>query len=513
MSRRTDERVRPVDRVRAGCITDASPDPASTLGRVVWSLARTTPIRVLCLGDSMTTGSNAAPGANGTRLYELARAAGIPIRLVGPVSRQRAGYPVPADPMCAGYPGETQAQLTVRCQAAGSVYTYVTAFGAPDVVIVRAGTNDASAGDSAATMRTHSQALVAAVRALCPNAWIIVESIPLFYLPFAPTGGLSAANAIIATFNGTLATDATAGGYTFLDACAGFGLAEAWTDGEHLRYPAHAMIASREFSLLRTRYAVSQMPAMPRPFRMRTKQASAKFTTKTTDQIKVSTDNAWRLPAGNFLAQCRINPTTLITAGTITGIMQATPLGYGYNHGWGIHYDSTVNPPTVNVYGMGAGALCSAQTPMVIGAGALYWLFAHGDRVNGIVSIWLAMPASTAPGAQWTVACVGVAQGVAAWAQGDASPDFTVGKNQSEDGFAGSIDNIAFYATNVPGFESIRDVIESIVFDGASPLTPTAWLPCDEGSGASCASLTGGSAGTLVGGWSTAGTLAWPCDE
>jgi hypothetical protein len=66
-----------------------------------------------------------------------------------------------------------------------------------------------------------------------------------------------------------------------------------------------------------------------------------------------------------------------------------------------------------------------------------------------------------------------------------------------------------FMASGSAGRATIRDTIESLVFDGTNVPGLVASLPCTEGSGTTIASNVGGQSATLSGGgWYTAGQVA-----
>jgi len=479
-------------------------------------------LTVIVTGDSRATGSSTAPGSLRIELGKRARMAGIPLEFRGSVSAPAVWStsdlrPEPQEPFCEGYPGETLTQLTTRWSAAGSCYVYVAARGVPDVVIVRCGTNDASAGASGATMWTRMQALLAAIVAICPTSKIIVESIPHFYSPAAPTGGLSAANAAIDAFNALMASGVPQLGtqYSFVDTVAGYSAADISTsDGTHDLPHAAASCGRKLFAEIVRLFpgAVLSGQIVPRRMRPRTAQASAKFVTTTTDQILGTADAGVRLPAGNFLGGMRVMFPTLPAA--FAWLAYAAPSGLGYTHGWAVGIDGSSTPKTLNYYdqGTGAGAVIAKQIPT---AGAPVWIFWHGDRTAGVVSLWVAMPENTLPDSPYVVFCLGEATGVAAWAQADASPILTLGKNASGNGFAGAVDSFFYCATSadVPSRANIRQTLEAIVFDGAGAPGVTALWKCSEGTGTTIASSVGGSAGTLTGSWYAAGAIPWQSDD
>ena len=494
--------------------------PSATGAGTVATAQYPGPISVMLCGDSQTTGSNVAPGSSRSTLWRLARQAGFDLRLVGPykepdIRSSSDMRPWPGDPFCGAVAGYTIANLKALFDAAGTIYTHVGTFGAPDIIYVMIGTNDINAGTSGATAWASAQTLLASIRALCPQAHIVFETIPLFYTGSSPTGGIAAANVQVAAYNALLATVSSVdSNASFLDVCAGFSRADTHTDGVHLRFSAQTERGAREFDKLVALRPTARLASrvVPRTFRPRTKQASAKFTTTTTDKIVTTADDGWKLPAGNFLGGARVCFQGGLPA-AFAAIAQATQSGGSYTTGWMVAFDGSSTPKTLNYYdvGGGGGATLNVQTPIV--TDKPFWLFWHGDRANGVVSLWVAQAETTVAGAPWTLMCVGKATGVAAWAAGTANAILTAGKNASFNGFAGTIDNIFYCNTGVPSFKDLRPYLERIVFDGGTPPTKTAELVCDEGASTTCASSMGGTAGTLTGTWSAAGTVAWPSDD
>lgn len=480
-------------------------------------------ITLLSVGDSIASGS-LHPGGFLGQLQRFARYNGVPIRAVGPVSVPNIVSttdmrPEPYDPFCAGYPGEFVSQILARWQTGGTIANYIATYGAPDVVVLASGgTNDISAlGSEATTVWVQTQLLIARVRALCPNAVILVCSIPFFYSPVAPTGGLTIANARVSAYNALLAANVAAQTTScyFVDVAADYGRGEIGPDGVHPLPHGYARAAQRIYDFLKSTIFPSAGladRAMPRSFRPRTRQASPVFSTNiTTDSLATTADDGWRWPAGNFLFSMRLRLTSLPT--TLITLAQATPSGQNYQQGWMLALDGSSSPKTLNFYGGGGPPLVFAQSPLL--AGKPYWIFAHADRATGTASIWLGQQESiNIANSPWVVACIMRASGITAWGAGLANAILTMGKNLNFSGFLGEFDNVAVaQGAAVPGFNDIRPVLEAMMYEGIQCPGTTARLPCNEGSGATCASATAGTNGTLVAStWTAAGTIAWPSD-
>ena len=291
--------------------------------------------KVMHAGDSLVTGSNAAPGGSRIVFLQRARMFGSNIKLWGPVIANLAGFPVPYTPRCAGYPGSTLGQALTMFSTGGVINAYLAANGNPDLCFIRWGSGDVSTGQTFQQIVVSATSLFAQIGQVMPNARKVVETIPFFYTPAAPVGGLTAANAIAAQYNAwLLATVPTLGdAWSVIDSAGSLTQAQAFTDGAHLTASGQATIGAAEFAEYQRIFPLSYGTPMPRPFVMRTKQASAKLTNKAADQILFTADNGWRLPASNFLLFWRWNPTDLTNVST-TSILQSTPTAQNYSKGF-----------------------------------------------------------------------------------------------------------------------------------------------------------------------------------
>lgn len=118
------------------------------------SLRRSRPVRILCLGDSITAGDpypGDYPGAWRARLYRMLVSFGAPFELVGTIS---SGPSWLLQPGHAGVAGDTLAQMGARLPAE-------LAATSPDVVLVLGGTNNViNDGGPPAAMVVAMQAIV-----------------------------------------------------------------------------------------------------------------------------------------------------------------------------------------------------------------------------------------------------------------------------------------------------------------------------------------------------------------
>lgn len=506
--------------VAAEVTTDKLADDAVTNAKLA---APVSSISVMQIGDSLTTGSSPAPGGSRIELWRRARAAGIPLRLVGPVSQANAISttdlrPEPGDPFCAGYPGETVSQIITRCQPGGSVHTWVASRGSPNVIFDCSGINDINAGTTAASLWALKQVQAEAYAAMCPDAQIVFETLPHFYAGSTPSGGISAANAVVDEFNTLLLSGVPSLGpqFSVVDTMSGLSRADTHTDGIHLRPEGQAKRGAKEFAHLVSLFpgAVLSADAAPRSPRIRTATAMAKFTA-TSDTLALSVaDDGWRIPADNFLVGGCFMFATIPSV--FTNLMYSAPGVQNYNHGFQLAYDGASTPKVFGFYMQGysdthaGGPVISKQVPNLT-AGQPFWLFAHGDRSLGVVSLWCAIQ-EKGTDAPWTVFCLGESTGISAWGASDANPKLHLG-NYVDLAHLGAVSNVVM-ASGVPGRDDIRHELEAMLFDGTNIEGITASLPCTEGTGSTAASNVGGQSATLTGGgWYTAGDVPRPGDD
>ena len=478
------------------------------------------------VGDTFVTGGNAAPGGLRVEFCRLARAAGILLELRGPVSApvrlsSTAISPAPADPFCAGYPGETISQLTARVQSAGSYYTFVQARGAPSVIVSGPlGVFDVNAGASASAMWTSYQTYLSALASLAPDSRIVVPSIGRFFAGSSPSGGIAAANAVVDAFNALLAANVADLGpnYSYVDLMSGEASAHVDpADGLNVLPDFQAVMGARLFSHIVALFPASVLSSdrVPRTPRPRVSEPMASFDS-VTDGVLVSSDDGWRIPASNTLIGGRFMFPALPS--TLANLLYAAPTGLNYTHGWLIAFDGSVPSPTFNFYyqdysaGHGGAPVLTGASP--VRAGEPFWLFVHGDRDNGVWSLWCAMRETSTT--DWTVYCVGEASGISAWAVSDSGPRFSIGKNTevAEAGFIGAAGSVFIAGgTSIPAHSRAREFIESVVFDGGTVFDLLGSIPCNEGSGTTCASDIGGTSGVLTGSWYAAGEVSFPGDQ
>lgn len=497
----------------------------------VGALLNTNVIRYMLIGDSTTQTFGTIPGGASMAMECDLRATRGNIQAVGTVVNSRpsaAAGPVgmtPYDPMVSGYPMQRIDQITALMQPGGAIYQYVQQFGAPDLIFLRDGINDAFQGASLATIQSRWLTQAGVVNALFPNAKKSVRGIEFLYSPQAPVNGLVATNAVITQYLTWLAATVPTLGplWSFDNDCDALTDAESF-DGIHLNFAGNAQIGQRMAASFEKLFPGRTGLPMPRPFTPGRAQASVSFTNKATDHVTTGGDNGWRVVAGqSFLIAMRIRPTDLgAGGGAFNAILQSSPATNDYTQGWLLVYDNTFNPPLLDWYAGGGGPRIQSRVNLLT-LNQEFWLFVHGDGPNGILSFWLATQTSAAAGATspWVVTNTDVATGVT-WPTGGALPILNIGKTPVYAGFQGIFDNVNFYTgpissgIYVPGFEQIRSTLERIVFEGGVCQAHVGSLPCNDGSGGTVTSAfvnVGGSNGTLTGGgWSAAGAVAWPSD-
>lgn len=131
------------------------------------------PVRILPLGDSLTSGLSTSPvqGAYRNRLHTLLTAAGYNVDFLGTFSDD--DNPQLPD---RNHQGLGSARIDqIRSQLPG----WIDATGAPDVVLLLAGTNDFWQGDDVSNAPARLEALITDIAKRCPFAKILVGSLPL----------------------------------------------------------------------------------------------------------------------------------------------------------------------------------------------------------------------------------------------------------------------------------------------------------------------------------------------
>lgn len=464
-------------------------------------------------GTSFITGSSPAPGGSRISFFNKVRQTRSNVIAWGPVIAGLSRSVSLGDLRCAGYPGETISQITTRCQAGGSIYTYanLATSETPNIFFWNLGTNDAAASNSSATMIQDLTAHAAAVSALFPNTFHVYETIPHLYSPVAPGIGLSAANANIDAFNTFLLNSVTS---TFGPLFSAIDPGSQQTqgllniaDGTHPTVEGQAITGVLEAQELDRLIPIGGVGSpSPRSFTKRTAQSSFISLTPTTDNVTV-TDPEFELTATSFAIAMELRLTNLVN-GT-NSIAQCTPSGQNYSHGWLIAYDSTTN--YLSVYFKSLGALVSAQMPTDALSGRPMYLCVHGDLNALEASIFLAYTPSGSD--KITVGRIGQAQGISAWTAGDSAGQLIVGKTPSFSGFTGQIRRIEISSgTQVPNCNQIQSAFEEWIFEGKPISGFSAGLMLNEGTGTTVYT-TNNISGTLTGGWASAGSIPWLHEE
>jgi len=486
-------------------------------------------ILAMWVGDSLTGTGGAAPMYGGSRnaAFTDARARGFNLRAFGRQAQNRVGLMLPYEPWCEGNAGYSIEDINAlfggpstgapNNVSIAATKNFIVANGAPDVICLMIGTNNVSGlGNSAATMVTKLMALLAQITSVCPTTRIIVETIPGFYSPSTPSGGIAAANATVATYNAWILANVPALNalYSAIDVAASLSVDSAYTDGMHLNIAGQAVKGRLEVQELVRLYPHRYGATMPRVFRPRVQQASVNLPTKGTSKLQTGADNGWRIPAGSFAFGGRMQVTDY-TAGAINYIMEGFPVGLDWNSGFAFVIDDSLSPRQYLVYIMGTVA-GQFQAPFLVDQPVYFAV--HADAAAKVVSLWLAAPISqSSPGAPYVCACVGASTGVTVWAQGTANPVLGVGTGSggAQSGVAGNFDGLWLaQGASLPGVFTFRDAFEAWVYEGADIPGVMGSLPCTEGTGTTVASRVGGAAGTITsGGWMAPGEIPWASDE
>jgi len=481
-------------------------------------------------GDSITGlgGTGAAVSAR-DQFWTDSRSRGLDVRAFARTYQGTVGEPHPYEPWSDGNSGYMIEDLTALMGGAPTITApspltknFIGLNGQPDLIVLGAGTNNIdTSGDSAATCETKLTTLLAQITATCPNARVIVTTIPSFYSPATPSGGIAAANASVAAYNAWILANVPGLSplYSVVDPTPQWSNDTAYPpDGTHLTEEGAAARGRSVTDEAARLFSGRRGPVSPRPFKPRSQQASVRLPTAGTSKIQTNAPDAgWILPAASFAVGARIQILGL-SAGVDNYVFSSCPVGgNGPANGFSVTIDASVSPPKWTIYLKGiAGAAASFAAPVV--ADLPIWLSWHVDDVARTITLWIAMPHSlSVAGSVYVCACVGGATGIAAFSQGDPNPLFNIGTDSTgvRGGPAMIVDNVWMASgKNLPGVFSFRPAFEAWVYDGTDIPGVTASLHCAEGTGAVVASGSGGQSATIAtGDWSASGEVSWPSDE
>ncbi len=200
-------------------------------------ISRTTPTKLMPLGDSITAGADSALGGYRTDLWQLLKADGRPVDFVG---SNLSGSVALGDKDNEGHGGWTIGGID------GSIVGWLTTY-RPDVITVQIGTNDmyddAAAGAAPGRMST----LLDRIAQTLPEARIFVSSIP----PINDPGHYSRVTAFNSTLPGIVAAKAAAGKrVTFVDTNPSFANPYDMADAVHPNYGSLSKAAARWYTAL-----------------------------------------------------------------------------------------------------------------------------------------------------------------------------------------------------------------------------------------------------------------------
>lgn len=134
-------------------------------------IAQSPPVRIMPLGDSLTSGLDITQGAYRDQLYSNLAAAGYNVDFIG--TQTDADNPALPDRDHQGMGGYRIVQLE------SGLPSWLGAIEDPDVVLLMTGTNDFSANDHVSTAPDRLDILITKIATECPFAEIIVASLPL----------------------------------------------------------------------------------------------------------------------------------------------------------------------------------------------------------------------------------------------------------------------------------------------------------------------------------------------
>ncbi|RYD22127.1 MAG: tandem-95 repeat protein, partial [Verrucomicrobiaceae bacterium] len=140
---------------------------------IATSEAQTPPVRIMPLGDSLTSGASnvVIPGGYRNRLYTLLTNAGYNVDYVG--TKTDANNPTLPDKDHQGNGGSRIEELEANLSG------WVNSVEDPDIILLLAGTNDFSQSYNIGSAQTRLTNLIAKAATLRPFAKIIVSSLPL----------------------------------------------------------------------------------------------------------------------------------------------------------------------------------------------------------------------------------------------------------------------------------------------------------------------------------------------
>lgn len=160
--------------------------PPSPVGKGAGGLGPLSPLKIMPLGDSITTGTGDWPSYR-YWLYKSLLAAGYSVDFVGSVHGQYGNPPVPPPACCQDFDWDEEGHSGWRADQIlnGAPPTYPTSYKLsawvqdyqPDIVLVHIGTNDLYQSQSVSSTRDEIGAIIDTIRQYRPNAIILLAQI------------------------------------------------------------------------------------------------------------------------------------------------------------------------------------------------------------------------------------------------------------------------------------------------------------------------------------------------
>lgn len=457
------------------------------------------------IGDSLTTGSNYAPGGPRTVFFGKSRKIHSNLVAWGPVQAGLSQSISLFDLRCAGYPGETIQNINTRLQPGGSIYNYAELNSVPKLLFWMIGTNDLYAGTTPSDALSYYRSMLDSAIALFPNTKHIIQTIPKFYSPAAPVGGLVLVNSNIDEFNsGLYALARNYNNVSVLDTSSKIPQSSYAPDGVHLSFEGQAIIGNLQANEYNRLFPIGRGDQAPRSLTLRTSEPCFNILTSTTDNATV-TDSGFELPAESFCLTLELRVTSFST-GT-NAIAQCTPNGQNYTKGWLLAYDGTNN--TLNLYIKNDAY--TAQIPSDAFDGRPLIISVYANREKQIVSFYLSYIPSG--GVDPQIGCIGMNLNATQWTAGDVNGELVVGKNASYSSVTGQVRRLEFSkGSNLPSIDKFITYLEAKVFEGVPIPGLSGLASLTEGTG------TVFTTGNLVAGvctetWTSAGIIPWFYEE
>lgn len=304
-----------------------------------------------------------------------------------------------------GHSGFTIAQL-----AAGYASFVAAPTGAPDVVVVMAGTNDLPSR-TLLQMQTDWAALYAAIVLANPSAIVVAMPPPNVVAGSVSGGNVATWQALRNLFRNWLMTTWVPAnpGTSFCDASSAPGIDDFYTDGIHWNEQGASNVGETLADVLNTLMGKQTTPiangdSLPRTFLPRTAQGSAPLW-KNTSGLSVAAHAGLNPGAGSFTFAIDYMPQSTSAPALQTIAVYGTIAGGGGANWWALFQFGS----ELRLYWFSAGEVIAASVPNillgtnVLTSGAWHRIIVMADASTNTVGLYL------------NGSCIGLATGVTAW--------------------------------------------------------------------------------------------------